>query len=67
MAVGTVKFFDTSKGFGFIQPENGEKDVFVHISAVQRAGMDSLSEGQRISYEVVTERGKLAATDLSAA
>ena len=67
MAIGTVKFFDTSKGFGFIQPENGEKDVFVHISAVQRAGMDSLSEGQRISYEVVTERGKLAATNLAAA
>ena len=64
MATGTVKFFDTAKGFGFIQPESGEKDVFVHISAVQNAGMDTLSEGQRISYEVVTERGKLAASNL---
>jgi CspA family cold shock protein len=66
MAIGTVKFFDATKGFGFIQPENGEKDVFVHISAVQNAGMDTLSEGQRVSYEVVTERGKLAASDLKA-
>ena len=64
MAIGTVKFFDATKGFGFIQPENGEKDVFVHISAVQRAGMDTLSDGQRVSYEVVEERGKLAASDL---
>ena len=66
MAIGTVKFFDATKGFGFIQPENGEKDVFVHISAVQNAGMDTLTDGQRISYEVVTERGKLAASDLKA-
>lgn len=67
MAVGTVKFFDATKGFGFIQPESGEKDVFVHISAVQNAGMDTLVEGQRIKYEVVTERGKLAASNLEAA
>jgi CspA family cold shock protein len=67
MATGTVKFFDTNRGFGFIQPESGEKDVFVHISAVQNAGMDTLTEGQRISYEVVTERGKLAASNLKAA
>jgi CspA family cold shock protein len=67
MAIGTVKFFDAGKGFGFIQPENGEKDVFVHISAVQSAGMDSLKEGQRVSFEVVTERGKLAASKLQAA
>lgn len=67
MAIGTVKFFDAVKGFGFIQPENGEKDVFVHVSAVQNAGMDTLSEGQRVSFEVITERGKLAATDLKAA
>ena len=67
MAIGTVKFFNAAKGFGFIQPESGEKDVFVHISAVQNAGMETLSEGQRISYEVVTERGKLAASDLKAA
>lgn len=66
MAIGTVKFFDAVKGFGFIQPESGEKDVFVHISAVQSAGMDSLSEGQRVSFEVVTERGKLAASNLKA-
>ena len=67
MAIGTVKFFDATKGFGFIQPENGDKDVFVHISAVQNAGMDTLSEGQRVSFEVVTERGKLAASNLKAA
>ena len=66
MAIGTVKFFDTGKGFGFIQQESGEKDVFVHISAVQNAGMDTLSEGQRISFEVITERGKLAASNLKA-
>ena len=67
MAIGTVKFFDTGKGFGFIQPESGEKDVFVHVSAVQAAGMDSLTEGQRVSYDVVTERGKPAAGNLKAA
>ena len=67
MAIGTVKFFDAGKGFEFIKPEVGEKDVFVHISAVQRAGMDTLSEGQRVSFEVVTERGKLAASNLQAA
>jgi len=62
-----VKFFDAGKGFGFIQPESGEKDVFVHISAVQNAGMDTLTEGQRVSFEVVTERGKPAASNLKAA
>lgn len=67
MAIGTVKFFDVSKGFGFIAPEGGDKDVFVHISAIQSAGMDTLSEGQRVSFEVVTERGKLAASNLKAA
>ena len=67
MAIGTVKFFDALKGFGFIQPEGGAKDVFVHVSAVQKAGMDILSEGQRVSFEVVTERGKLAASNLKAA
>ncbi len=67
MAIGTVKFFDAGKGFGFIQPESGEKDVFVHVSAVQNAGMDTLSEGQRVSFEVVTERGKLAASNLKGA
>ena len=67
MATGTVKFFNSAKGFGFIAPESGDKDVFVHISALQNAGMDSLAEGQRVSYEVVTERGKLAASNLKAA
>ena len=67
MAIGTVKFFNTTKGFGFIRPEDGDKDVFVHISAVERAGLGTLAEGQRISYEVVTERGKLAAGNLSQA
>jgi CspA family cold shock protein len=67
MAIGTVKFFDSGKGFGFIQPESGDKDVFVHVSAVQGAGMDTLTEGQRVSYDVVTERGKLAASNLKAA
>jgi CspA family cold shock protein len=67
MAIGTVKFFNVSKGFGFIQPEGGAKDVFVHISAVQNAGLDTLSEGQRVSFDVVTERGKLAASNLKAA
>jgi CspA family cold shock protein len=67
MAIGTVKFFDAGKGFGFIQPESGDKDVFVHVSALQSAGMDTLSDGQRVSYDVVTERGKLAASNLKAA
>lgn len=67
MAIGTVKFFNTAKGFGFIQPENGDKDVFVHISAVERAGLSTLTEGQRVSFEVVTERGKPAAGNLQQA
>jgi cold shock protein len=67
MAVGTVKFFNTQKGFGFIHPADGGPDVFVHISAVQRAGMQSLAEGQRLSYEVVEERGKKAASNLQEA
>ena len=67
MAIGTVKFFNTTKGFGFIQPENGDKDVFVHISAVEQANLGTLTEGQRISYEVVTERGRPAAGNLSEA
>ena len=67
MAIGTVKFFNTTKGFGFIQPEDGGKDVFVHISAVEKAGMPPLQEGQRVQYEVIEERGKSAAGNLSAA
>jgi CspA family cold shock protein len=67
MPVGTVKFFNTQKGFGFIQPSDGSKDVFVHVSAVQRAGMQTLNEGQKVSYEIVTERGKQAAGNLKPA
>jgi CspA family cold shock protein len=67
MATGTVKFFNSQKGFGFITPSDGSRDVFVHISAVERAGMRTLNEGQRVTYEVVTERGKQAASDLRTA
>ncbi len=67
MAIGTVKWFNPTKGFGFIQPENGSKDVFVHVSAVERAGLSTLNEGQRVSYNVVSERGKQAAGDLKIA
>jgi CspA family cold shock protein len=66
MAIGTVKWFNAQKGFGFIQPDSGEADVFVHISAVERAGMSNLAEGQKLSYEVVSERGKSAAGNLKA-
>jgi CspA family cold shock protein len=63
---GTVKWFNAQKGYGFIQPEGGGKDVFVHISAVERAGLRELREGQRVSFEVVTDRktGKSAAENL---
>ena len=64
MATGTVKFFNSQKGFGFIKPEDGGRDVFVHISAVERAGMSNLDEVQKLSYDVVSERGKLAAANL---
>jgi len=64
MATGTVKWFNAQKGFGFIQPQDGSKDVFVHITAVQAAGLDGLNEGQKVSYEVVKERGKEAAANL---
>lgn len=67
MATGTVKWFDPAKGFGFIAPEDGGKDVFVHVSAVDSAGLGQLTEGQRISFDVVTERGKEAAGNLKAA
>ena len=67
MATGTVKFFNSQKGFGFIQPSDGSKDVFVHISAVERAGMRTLVEGQKVSYEIITERGKQAAGNLQPA
>jgi CspA family cold shock protein len=64
MAVGTVKWFNPQKGFGFIQPQGGGKDVFVHISAVERAGLSNLNEGQRVEYELVSDRGKTAAGNL---
>jgi len=67
MPTGTVKFFNSQKGFGFIQPTDGSKDVFVHISAVEKAGMRTLMEGQKVNYEVITERGKQAAGNLSLA
>ena len=66
MATGTVKWFNTTKGFGFIQPEVGSKDVFVHISAVERAGIARLNEGQKVSFDVVSERGKTSAGNLKA-
>ena len=64
MATGKVKFFNTTKGFGFIAPDDGSKDVFVHISALERAGLSMLNEGQKVSYDVVEERGKQAASNL---
>ena len=67
MAIGTVKWFNPAKGYGFIQPEAGDNDVFVHVSAVEQSGMGTLTEGQRVSYDVVTERGKTAAGNLKAA
>jgi CspA family cold shock protein len=66
MASGTVKWFNTTKGFGFIVPQDGGKDVFVHITAVQAAGLRTLNEGQMLTYEVEMERGKAAATNLRA-
>jgi CspA family cold shock protein len=64
MAIGTVKWFNSTKGYGFIVPQDGGKDVFVHITAVQAAGLTGLADGQRISYDVQIERGKAAATNL---
>ena len=64
MATGTVKWFNGQKGYGFIQPDNGGKDVFVHISAVVKAGFTSLAEGAKVSYEVVANRGKESAENL---
>jgi CspA family cold shock protein len=67
MATGTVKWFNSTKGFGFIQPDNGGADVFVHISAVERAGLRGLDDGQKISYEMVSDKksGKMSADQLS--
>lgn len=69
MIIGTVKFFNTTKGFGFIQPEDGSPDVFVHISAVERAGLPPLFEGQKVQFEAIVDRrsGKKAAENLQAA
>ena len=64
MATGTVKWFNATKGFGFIAPEGGSKDVFVHISAVERAGLSSLNEGQTVEFELVSNRGKASAENL---
>jgi len=64
MPKGTVKWFNTTKGYGFIQPQGGGKDIFVHISAVERAGLNSLNEGQVVQYEEVSNRGRTAAEDL---
>jgi cold shock protein len=64
MAIGTVKWFNATKGYGFIVPQEGGRDVFVHITAVQAAGLKGLNDGQKVSYEVVMERGKSAAANL---
>jgi len=64
MATGTVKWFNSAKGYGFIQPQGGGRDVFVHISAVERAGLSSLNEGQTVEYEIVSNRGKESADNL---
>lgn len=67
MSQGTVKWFNPTKGFGFIQPDDGGADVFVHISAVEKAGWRSLNEGQKISFEITSEKGKSSATNLKEA
>ena len=64
MATGTVKWFNNRKGYGFITPDEGEQDIFVHISAVQKAGLRTLKEGAKISYELMSEKGKTVAGDL---
>jgi CspA family cold shock protein len=64
VATGTVKWFNSQKGYGFIQPDGGGKDVFVHISAVEKAGLSSLNEGAKVSYEIVSDRGKESAGNL---
>lgn len=67
MSEGTVKWFNATKGYGFIEPSEGGKDVFVHISAVEAAGLRSLNEGQKVSYEMATERGRTSAANLQVA
>jgi cold shock protein len=65
MPTGTVKWFNAQKGYGFIQPQDGTKDVFVHISALEKAGLSTLKEGQKVSFELTKDRGKESATNLS--
>jgi cold shock protein len=65
MPAGTVKWFNSQKGYGFIQPQQGGKDVFVHISALERAGLSTLQEGQKVNYEITQDRGKESATNLT--
>ncbi len=67
MAQGTVKWFNSQKGFGFIQPDDGGNDVFVHISAVEKAGLRTLNDGQKVTYDVTADRGKQAATNIQTA
>lgn len=67
MAQGTVKWFNSQKGFGFIQPDDGGNDVFVHISAVEKAGLRTLNDGQKVTYDVTSDRGKQAATNIQTA
>ncbi|WP_428247282.1 cold-shock protein [Ferrovibrio sp.] len=67
MANGTVKWFNNTKGFGFIQPADGGSDVFVHITALEKAGLTTLNEGQKVSYELATQRGKTAAVNIKPA
>ena len=67
MATGTVKWFNPTKGFGFIQPDEGGNDVFVHISAVEKSGLNKLDEGQRVNYELETNKGRTSATNLEEA
>ncbi|MDZ7628237.1 MAG: cold-shock protein [Parvularculaceae bacterium] len=64
MATGTVKWFNTTKGYGFIQPDDGGKDVFVHVTAVQKAGLTGLNDGQKVSFDLATDRGKASAANL---
>lgn len=67
MTIGTVKWFNSTKGYGFIRPESGDKDVFVHITALEKAGLSTLHEGQKISYEIAVSKGKASAVNIKPA